>query len=511
MKNKWFLQLIRKRAVMVVLILLQVMLMLYAIVSGSLAYKALDISFRLISLFVCLYIVSKNNNSAFKLSWIFIIMLLPVFGGLFYVFFNFQTTTKKFSNRIEELKKKAGKLNYSSKSHYNNAVNEFKDHTNLISYLENHALFPVFPNTQSIYLSPGEEKHKQLINELNKAERYIFMEYFIIQQGKMWDEILEVLKRKAADGVKVRIMYDDMGCFIMLPKNYPERLRELGIECVIFNPFKPILTSIQNNRDHRKIVCIDGTVAFTGGINITDYYINRYEKYGHWKDASIMIKGQGAWQFALMFLQMWELCTLADEDYSMNLPSIQNENIKGSGGYVQPYADCPTDKEKVCENVYLSIINNAKKYVYINTPYLIIDNNMLSALCLAAKSGVDVRIVTPHIWDKWAIHITTRSYYKELISSGVKVYEYTPGFIHSKIFLSDDAVGTVGSANLDFRSLYLHFECGAVVYGTNAICQMKNDCLKTFALSKEITLKDCKCGIFMRLLTTVMRLIAPLL
>ena len=248
---------------------------------------------------------------------------------------------------------------------------------------------------------------------------------------------------------------------------------------------------VQNNRDHRKIVSIDGKVAFTGGINLADEYINAVEKHGHWKDASIMVTGRAAWSFTLMFLQMWEICIGTDEDYILYYPWKDSPCPVQSDGFVQPYADSPMDKENVGEHVYMQIINNAKKCVYINTPYLIIDDSMVSALCLAAKSGVDVRIVTPHIWDKKLVHMTTRSYYRELISAGVKIYEYSKGFIHSKTFVSDDRVGTVGTTNLDFRSLYLHFECGTLLIDNRAVMEIKEEFLKTLEICQPVTLEEC--------------------
>lgn len=511
MKNKWFRALIRRRLFMVLIVILQIVFMIYAILSSSVTYKTLSIAFRLISLIVCLNIVSKNNNSAFKLSWVFIILLFPLFGGLVYMFFKFQSPTKKMTKKIEIIDERNKKLAFISGVADTEAIKEYPKYKNQISYLQNHASFPVYKNTKTKYLSPGEEKIKYLLDELKKAEKYIFLEYFIISEGELWNSILEILKEKAANGVTVRVMYDDMGCFVMLPKDYPRQLSRYGIECRVFNPFKPWLTSVQNNRDHRKIAVIDGKVAFTGGINLADYYINLYEKHGHWKDAAIMLKGEGAWSFTLMFLKMWELASGKDEDISIYYPWQNSCCISVDDGYIQPYADSPMDKENIGENIYLQIINNAKEYVYINTPYLIIDDNMLSSLCLAAKSGVDVRIVTPHIWDKWAIHMTTRSYYKQLISCGVKVYEYTPGFIHSKTFVSDDKVATVGTANLDFRSLYLHFECGALMYGCKAVGEIKDDFLTTTELCREITLNDCKCSVFMHLFRNIMRIAAPLL
>lgn len=347
-----------------------------------------------------------------------------------------------------------------------------------------------------------------LLPELERAEKYIFIETFILEEGIMWDSILEVLKRKAAQGVLVRVLYDDMGCFLTLPPDYAQKLAQYGIEAAVFNPFQPFLTVKQNNRDHRKITVIDGKVAFTGGINLADEYINAVEKYGHWRDSAIYLRGDAAWSFALIFLQMWQLVTKQREDIDQYRPAT---DFTTHDGFVQPYADSPTDDDNVGEHVYLQIINNAKRYLYINTPYLIVDDSMISALCLAAKSGVDVRILTPHRWDKRIVHFTTRSYYRELLRSGVKIYEYTIGFNHAKTFVSDDAVATVGTTNLDFRSLYHHFECGTVLYGSRAVMEVKEDFLNTLPICHEITQQELRSNVFVRMAQDVLRLFAPLM
>jgi cardiolipin synthase len=309
----------------------------------------------------------------------------------------------------------------------------------------------------------------------------------------------------------VRIIYDDLGCFMSLPSDFKNHLENKGIKCVVFNPFRPILSSFQNNRDHRKIVCIDGKTAFTGGMNLADEYINAKEKYGHWKDAAVMVKGEAAWSLCLIFLQMWNMDRPAKDDPTLFYPWKDEPCNIQSSGFVQPYADSPIDDENVGEHVYIQIINNAKNYVYINTPYLVVDENLLSALTLSAKSGVDVRIITPHRWDKWMVAITSRSYYRQLITSGVKVYEYTQGFNHSKTFVSDDRTATVGTTNLDFRSLYLHFECGVWMYKTPAVQSVKQDFLDTLPLCHEITVKDCARNAIQRIAQDVLRLFAPLM
>lgn len=509
--QKWFRALFKRRVVFILLMLVQLALILYLLFSSSQVSHAISVAMNLISLGVSLYIISQKGKPAYKITWIFLIMLLPVLGGSLYLLFNFQSSTKKMADKILSTDKKARAINGTKEFDCGEDDDNIPDNLQQIWYLKNFGGFPYYKDTKTKYLTPGEMKHQYILAELEKAEKYIFLEYFIIQEGIMWNSILEVLKKKAAQGVKVRLIYDDFGCFFLLPNNYPQQMQKYGIECQVFNPFKPFLTVSQNNRDHRKIAVIDGKVAFTGGINLADEYINAFEKHGHWKDASVMLEGKAAWSFALMHLQMWEFCTGINEDYTQYYPWNECPCLVKSNGFVQPCCDSPMDDEEVMEHIYMQVINNAKNYVYINTPYLIIDDAMMSALCLAAKSGVDVRIVTPHKWDKWPVHMTTRSYYEDLIKAGVKVYEYTPGFIHSKTFVSDDTTAIVGTANLDFRSMCLHFECGAFMYKTDAVMEVKEDFLKTLEVCQQITEKDCKCSIFMRLFRVILRIFAPLM
>jgi len=379
-------------------------------------------------------------------------------------------------------------------------------------YLQEHAGFPVYTATRPYFYNSGESFFEQALIELEKAEKYIFMEFFILRSGEMLDPITAILERKAREGVDVRIIYDDMGCFMSLPSNYMQELKQNNIKVAVFNPFKPVLSSLQNNRDHRKIISIDGKTAFTGGMNLADEYINAKERFGHWKDAAIMLKGEAAWSLTLIFLTMWNTLdqTMMDKPESF-YPWKEKKCDVENDGYVQPYADSPIDSENVGEHVYIQIINNAKEYLYINTPYLVVDDNLLSALTLSAKSGVDVRIITPHRWDKWIVAVVSRSYYRQLIMSGIKIYEYTLGFNHSKTFVSDDRTATVGTTNLDFRSLYLHFECGVLLYKSDAVMEVKNDFLKTLPMCHEITLKDCSRNAAQRVLQDVLRLFAPLM
>lgn len=511
MRKKWFRILLQRRLIVILLLLIQIILLVYLVLSGSKYYSIVSTLLTLISLGVSLYILTQNNKGAYKLTWIIQMMLFPVFGGLLYLIIKFQTSTRKFSLRQEEIDRETRPHYTAGGDSYERAVGDFPEYISHIRYLEKFAGFPVYDATETEYLTPGEAKFGSLIDELKRAEKYIFIEYFIINEGVMWNSILEILKEKAAAGVEVRVMYDDVGCFFLLPRKYPKKLESYGIRCTVFNPFRPVLTALQNNRDHRKILVIDGKVAFTGGINLADEYINVFERFGHWKDASVVLRGRGAWSFTLMFLEMWSLANKTNEDYASYYPWGEGGLPAHCDGYVQPYCDSPMDSDNVGEHVYLQILGSARDYVYINTPYLIVDDSMISSLILAVKSGIDVRIVTPHTPDKRLVHITTRSYYHDLVRAGVRIYEYSKGFIHSKTFVSDDKIATVGTTNLDFRSLYLHFECGVVMYGSPAVGQLKRDFLDTLEFCEEITEEKCRPNIFMRLIQSLLRLFAPLM
>ena len=358
----------------------------------------------------------------------------------------------------------------------------------------------------------GEDWFAKYLEELKKAEHYIFMEYFIIAEGYMWDSILEVLKEKAAAGVEVRLIYDDLGCVNTLPAQYYRTLQACGIRCAAFNQFRPVLNVVMNNRDHRKITVIDGHTAFTGGINLADEYINRKRRFGHWKDSGIWLYGEAVWTFTVMFLQMWSVITGTACEFGRYRPHIYHIGEFEADGLVQPYGDSPMDSETVGESVYLNIINYAKRYLYIFTPYLIPDNETLTALCQAAKRGVDVRIVTPSIPDKKTVFLLTQSYYEPLMEAGVRIYEYLPGFIHSKSFVCDDEMATCGTFNVDYRSLYLHFECGVFLYKNSSVLQIRQDALNTFEVSEEMQLEKVRSrNLAVRMIQSVLRLFAPML
>jgi cardiolipin synthase len=519
-RKKWLNFLFRRRALVVFALLIQfaLIIILIAGVSIRIQYSYLFLNF--LSIIACIHVINKHEKAGYKLTWIFLILLFPFLGGVLYIYFNTISSQKKLKKALDKNIRDSREAFFLSGNRLDELIDEHPDFRTHAQYLQNFAGFPVFSNTRQVYLNSGEAFYHRVLEELEKAQRYIFLEFFILKEGIMLNSILDILERKTAVGLDVRIIYDDLGCFFTLPEDYPQKLAQMGIKCFVFNPFRPIVSSLQNNRDHRKIISIDGKVVFTGGLNLADEYINIVDRFGHWKDAAIMLEGDGAWSLTLIFLQMWNLKAGDKDDYASFFPwkdDIIEHTEKGvaegyeAWGYVQPYADSPIDHEFFGEHVYIKIINQAKKFVYINTPYLIVDDNLLSALTTAAKSGVDVRIITPHRWDKWIVAITSRSYYRRLIRAGVKVYEYTSGFNHGKTFVSDDAIATVGTTNLDFRSLYLHFECGVLIYASETISAIKEDFLKTLPISKEITLKDCDRNAFQRITSDILRIFAPLM
>jgi cardiolipin synthase len=501
----------RQRVFVITLIVAQVVFLLFLIAGSSISFQYASWTLNVISIMVSFYILNKNEKAAYKLTWIFLILMIPIFGGILYIFFYFQSNSRKLRRLVEAASRECRPFYSLPGDVLPLLIEKQEDCLPQAGYLQNYAGFPLYTHTRTEYFSDGKDFFAAILRELEKAERYIFMEFFILRQGKMLDPILDIMEKKARSGLDVRLIYDDLGCFMSLPPGFKAYVEGRGIKCIIFNTFRPILSSQQNNRDHRKIISIDGKAAFTGGMNLADEYINAYEKYGHWKDAAILIEGEAAWSLTLIFLEMWNLRQKVKDDYYRFYPWKDAPCPVESDGYVLPYADSPVDNENVGEHVYIQIINNARKYVYINTPYLVVDDNILSALTLAAKSGVDVRIITPHRWDKKVVQNTSQSYYRQLVMAGVKVYEYSSGFNHSKTFVSDDKVATVGTTNLDFRSLYLHFECGVWIYKNRAVQAVKEDFLRTIPISHRITLEDCARNAFQRFIQDILRLFAPLM
>ncbi len=498
------------------LLIIQLLLAVASLMRISEYFLYFDIFLKLISIITVVIIVNRHSNPTYKLAWVIPILMFPMFGGLFYLFITGQMHTKLFFNKLTSIEKRITQ-NYAQDPIVLDEISEkFPERLNTVRFINNVSGHNAYHGGAATYFSVGEEKFASLLKELEKAERYIFIEYFIIKEGKMWNSILEILKRKAAEGVDVRVMYDGMGSLSLLPFGYPKKLESYGIKCRVFSPFMPFLSATQNNRDHRKILVIDGKVAYTGGINLSDEYINIDYPYGHWKDMSVMIKGEAAFGFTQMFLHLWWHTTKKEEDIKDFEPSFTQEEKSlyenSKCGYVMPYSDIPQDKYQTGEFIYLDIINKAKKYVYITTPYLILDNEMMVALTNAAHSGVDVKIICPLIADHWYARAVAYSYYKELIAAGVKVYEYMPGFIHGKTFCCDDEIAVVGSINLDYRSLYLHFECAAWFLDCPVVYSVLNDFKDTLKKCQLITPEYfTKMKPLKKILNAILRIFAPLM
>lgn len=466
---------------------------------------------KILSVAVLIWIINSEGNPAFKMTWILFVLAFPVVSTIFYIYVKMQVGTKSMQNRLSTLKVETDPYMQQNQEVVDALWASKSANANLSYYLSHQLGFPTYRNTEVKYFPLGEYKFKYLVAELRKAKRFIFMEYFIVEEGYMWGTILEILKEKAEEGVEVRFMYDGMCAISMLPYNYPEQLKKYGIQCKMANAVKPFLSTVQNNRDHRKICVIDGRVGFTGGVNLGDEYINRKVRFGHWKDTAVMLKGEAVQSLTMMFLQMWNIDERRPENYR-RYRSPKSKILRRELGYVIPYADSPFDNENVGEEVYFHILNHAKKYVHIMTPYLILDNEMITTLTRVAKSGIEVVILMPHIPDKWYAFVVAKTYYKELIGAGVQIYEYTPGFVHAKVFVSDDDTATVGTINLDYRSLYLHFECGAFIYNNSEIDRIERDFQQTLAKSHKVTLIEVKNRTLLtKIVGQVLRLIAPLM
>jgi len=494
-----------KRGIVVIIgLLLQILLLLFLYLFFAEQFLIIDIIIKTLGLLIVLGLIRNSKSYSYILPWIIIILLFPLIGTLLYLIIGHNKMKSKLLKNIVKSEEESIKYLIQDKK-----VREEIKNNSSIRYITDYAHFPITANNNINYYPIGEEAFEEMLKELKKAEKFIFFEYFIVKPGKMWNSILEILKEKAEQGVEVRVMYDDLGCVGSLDKNYPNELKKYGIKCIAFNKLSPLAGIIMNNRDHRKILVIDGKVAFSGGINIADEYINIESRFGHWKDNGIKISGDAVWNFTVMFLTMWNAYGKEDQNYTKY--KYDFSKAKTNKGFVAPYGETPLDNEISGQNIYLNIINQANDYVYICTPYLIVDTDMINALTLAAKRGVDVRIIIPGIPDKKIVYSLSESYVEPLVREGVKVYKYTPGFIHGKVFVSDDKTATVGTINLDYRSLYLHFECGVFMENVDSIKNIKNDMLDTINKSHEITKEEAKTKIGKAIFQALLRLFAPLM
>ena len=499
--------------IIIVMILLQIMVLLAGFTwlgrSMSFIWEIMNV----LGALLVIHIINKDEPTEFKMSWIIIICLLPVLGALIYLLVVGNFGGLGLKKRLQECARETEGLVETSKETGLAITQSSKQFQGFAHYMEQTAGFPVYHNSKAVYFPSGEEKFRDLLEELKKAEKFIFLEYFIVEPGIMWNAILDILKEKVKEGVEVRVMYDGMCSILLLPYGYPEELKGYGIKAKMFSPIRPFLSTSQNNRDHRKILVIDGKVAYTGGVNFADEYINEKQRFGYWKDNGVRITGKAVYSMTQMFLQMWNAFALEKDklDYEKFCLEDVRPLAKEERGIVLPYSDHPLDSEFVGESVYINLINSAQKYIYFFTPYLIIDNEVVTALILAAKRGVDVRIITPGIPDKKVVFAITRSYYSGLARQGVRIFEYTPGFCHAKQCLCDGKIASIGSSNFDYRSLYHHFENADLLYGCDAIGDMARDFDVLFSQCSEVTQRySTGSGAILRIWQCILRLFAPL-
>lgn len=509
-RKKGFWRLIFSRAFLISLLLIVQIVILVSVYFLFTEYipqvKSLLVMFSVAMVF---YLFNCEMDQAAKLTWLMLIMMFPIPGTVLLFF------TQRDIGHIALKKRITGAIAESQDMlplHDEMLSDEELERSGMSSlcrFVNRTGCFPVYNNTDVEYFPIGEHKFASILTELEKAERFIFMEYFIIDEGYMWGKILEILKRKAQQGVDVRVMYDGMCEMSTLTHDYPERLEKLGIKCKAFAPILPFLSTYYNYRDHRKILVIDGKVAYTGGVNFADEYINKRVRFGHWKDSAIMLRGEAVRSFTLMFLQMWNIY---EDDHKWDeWLSAPYGDDRTDCGFVLPYCDCPLDDEKVGETVYIDILNRATKYVHIMTPYLILDGEMENAIRFAAERGVDVKVILPGIPDKKAAFALAKTHYSTLTKAGVKIYEYTPGFIHSKIFVCDDEKAVVGTINLDYRSLYHHFECAAYMYRTGCIPDIEADFADTLTKCRMVTPETIRHEkLFYKITGELLKLVAPL-
>lgn len=494
---------------MVVLLAVQCLMVVFLIYYLRIRFFQMYAALVVFGFLIVIYLLNNAEAPEFKISWIIPIMGLPVFGTLFYLYVRLERRTVKLGRELARTHDEVKPYMKQDPEIIEELRKSNSAEAGLAFYL--HKLgYPVHRNSQVVYCPSGESSFAALREELLKAKQYIFLEFFIISEGYVWSEILEILQRKVREGVEVRLLYDGTNVISQLPWSYPKYLNSLGIKTKMFSPLKPVLSTYENSRDHRKIAVIDGRAGFTGGINLADEYINRKERFGHWKDAGIVIYGNAVQNLTMMFLEMWNANEKKPEHYANYLSS--QERVWARSGYVIPFGDGPFDHEEIGKRVYLHILTHAKKYVHIMTPYLVLDNDLIGHLTFAAKCGIDVKIIMPHIPDKWYAFALAKTYYRELLEAGVQIYEYMPGFVHAKVFVSDNENAVVGTINCDYRSFYLHFECGTYFYRSAAVQSVEADFEDTLSKCQKITVMDCeKRSLWMKVCGHVLRLFAPLM
>ena len=503
---KFFSRILNRATITIVLVALQVLWLLWAFWAFTAGRVWLNGLLKALSIVIVLYLVRKDENSAYKIGWIVLIGLLPLLGGALYLAFGNKAPAKGLRTRMRKVEQ-AHTADLEPQPDQTDTLDRVEK--NLSHYVETYGPYPAWKHTAAHYFPCGEAMYPRLLEDLERAEKFIFLEFFIVKSGTMWDGIEAILKRKAAEGVDVRLIYDDFGSLLGLPSDFVIRMERSHIRCIPFNPVMPLVSLVMNHRDHRKIVVIDGTVAYTGGVNLADEYINAEQRFGYWKDAALRVEGDAAWNFTVMFLNFWNAFRSSETDYDAFRPMPLVLPV--SDGIVQPYADSPLDEEPMAETVYLNILAQAQRYVYIYTPYLAVGEEMLDALKNAAKRGVDIRLVLPGIPDKKLVFRLSRSYYLPLLRAGVRIYEYTPGFLHAKCWVSDDVTAVVGSINMDYRSLFLHFECGVLLQKNSQVAVLRDDVRATLPQCREIQVTECRTSLPGTVLDSVLRLLSPLM
>ena len=435
----------------------------------------------LVTAVMMVYLLNQDMNNSVRIPWLVVTALAPVLGVLLFCYTKEDVGHRMLKKRLLELEGQTRSQLPQPKKASKALDADCPGAASLAQYLRGRGGgFPVYENTQVTYFPSGEAKFAALLPQLESATQYIFLEYFIIDEGLMWGRILEILARKAAQGVDVRVMYDGTCEFSTLPRDYTRRLEALGIRCKVFAPVTPFVSTHYNYRDHRKILVVDGRVGFTGGVNLADEYINHVEKYGRWKDAAVMLEGEGVRTMTALFLQMWSIQREPEFAQFLTRPIPETQ----ANGFVIPYGDCPLDGERVGEMVYIDLLNRARHSVHIITPYLILDGELETALRFAAERGVDVHLILPGKPDKWFAYALAKTHYLPLLSSGVKISEWVPGFTHAKVMIMDGQEAVVGTINLDYRSLYHHFE--------NAVWMRGVDCLPRIEADFQDTLAQCR-------------------
>ena len=463
----------------------------------------------MVSVATVIAIVNRSMSPESKVTWL-IVTFVPVFGPLLYLMFGERRLSKKELKQLQELNSIAFHENNGRQLHLQLQETDKSAYGIINALLHMDSNAEVYDQTDSQFFASGEEMWQQMLEDLKRAEKFIFLEYYIVEEGLMWDSMLEILEEKAAQGVEVKMLYDDIGCMVTLPGDYTVYLRSKGIDAHKFNKVIPRMTVAYNNRDHRKILVIDGQISYTGGINLADEYINHIERFGHWKDSGIRIDGPATQAFTRLFLMNWYINRGEISDFDQY--HLENQTRSGSGLCI-PYGSGPKPiyQMKVGKIVYQNLINQAEDFVYITTPYLIIDYDLTEDIKNAAMRGVDVRIVTPHIPDKKLIQLVTRGAYPDLLSAGVRIFEYTPGFIHSKQMIVDDRFAAVGTINLDYRSLVHHYENAVLLYKTESIADIRKDFEEIFEQSQEIFSDTINPTWYQMMIKEVTQLFAPML